>query len=350
MYEAPDRYKRMISARLPDGEVASGSPASRSTTPALRCSDVQLISRAQFAPFFAAANIVAALIMIAALWDEVVPCWPVAAGRWPSPAPTSVAMQLARTQAVTHVGRSGQQRAATGCWSAKSSPRACIWLSLPLYVFTSLAAGRPGHRRLDRSPGSASPRSAWSSSRAASIAWMVGVHRRLCRALFSAATRVPFQHMLSILFTLGVAIFGVSTVARWAFGQLKTNADFGAQSESASLLLQEYEHRGVGWLWQVDGENRVIYISLADDRPARPPDQPVDRPFAAGAARRPAALGRDPARAAALHQSRDGAEDARAARAGSRSRATRSSTWPAASRASAASARTSPRSARPRNG
>ena len=72
---------------------------------------------------------------------------------------------------------------------------------------------------------------------------------------------MPFPHMLSILFTLGVAIFGVLTVARWAFDQLKTNADFGSQSESASLLLQEYEQRGVGWLWQVDADNRVSYIS-----------------------------------------------------------------------------------------
>jgi len=67
--------------------------------------------------------------------------------------------------------------------------------------------------------------------------------------------------MLSILFTIGVAIFGVLAVARWAFHQLKTNADVGSQSESASLLLQEYEQRGVGWLWQVDAENRVSYIS-----------------------------------------------------------------------------------------
>ena len=51
------------------------------------------------------------------------------------------------------------------------------------------------------------------------------------------------------------------TVARWAFHQLKTNADVGSQSESASLLLQEYEQRGVGWLWEIDAENRVTYIS-----------------------------------------------------------------------------------------
>ena len=63
--------------------------------------------------------------------------------------------------------------------------------------------------------------------------------------------------------------------------------------EIVRLLLKEYEHRGVGWLWQVDAENRVIYISLADDRAARPPGEPADRPFAALArSAATAALGR----------------------------------------------------------
>ena len=53
MYEAPDRYKRMISARLPDGESLglASDPADNASTP---LKDVQLISRAQLAPFFAA--------------------------------------------------------------------------------------------------------------------------------------------------------------------------------------------------------------------------------------------------------------------------------------------------------
>ena len=83
----------------------------------------------------------------------------------------------------------------------------------------------------------------------------------ICFALFMARKTVPFLQMLDILFTLGVAIIGVFTVARWAIRQLRTNADMGSASESASLLLQEYEQRGVGWLWQVDGDNRVSYIS-----------------------------------------------------------------------------------------
>ena len=145
--------------------------------------------------------------------------------------------------------------------------------------------------------------------------------------------------MLSILFTLGVAIFGVLTVARWAFGQLKTNADFGSQSESASLLLQEYEQRGVGWLWQVDGENRVTYISSRMTALLGRPASAAARPFAAVAARRPCRAWPRAARKAAVQLARNGAEDRRAARAGFRSPATRSSIPPAASKASAASAR-----------
>ena len=72
MYEAPDRYKRLISARLPGGESAGlAAHEDEAETSPLR--DVQLISRAQLAPFFAAANIVAALIMITNLWGMIDP-------------------------------------------------------------------------------------------------------------------------------------------------------------------------------------------------------------------------------------------------------------------------------------
>ena len=66
MYEAPDRYKRLISARLPGGESA-GLTNREAETDSSPLRDVQLISRAQLAPFFAAANIVAALMMSANL-------------------------------------------------------------------------------------------------------------------------------------------------------------------------------------------------------------------------------------------------------------------------------------------
>ena len=69
MYEAPDRYKRMIAARLPDGESLglTNRDADEDSSP-LR--DVQLMARAQLDPFFDAANIVAAAMMVAALWCQ----------------------------------------------------------------------------------------------------------------------------------------------------------------------------------------------------------------------------------------------------------------------------------------
>ena len=74
MYEAPDRYKRMISARLPGGE-SLGLTSREGDGESSPLKDVQLISRAQLAPFFAAANIVAALMMAAVLWSEVAVTW-----------------------------------------------------------------------------------------------------------------------------------------------------------------------------------------------------------------------------------------------------------------------------------
>jgi diguanylate cyclase (GGDEF)-like protein/PAS domain S-box-containing protein len=257
MYEAPDRYKRMIAARLPDGESAAFS-ATESEADASPLRDAQLMARAQLAPFFAAANIVAAAMMIACLWGDAPELW---LGGWATAVAVTnlVMMQIARNQSVTHVGRSGR-RVPNWMLVGDIVVRALLWLSLPLYLFHSLNAG--------------------SEVIAASIiaglgiaalglvvvfpcvvAWMASFTAGLCAVLLIGRGQIAFQHVLSILFTLGVAIFGVLSVARWAFNQLKTNAAVGSQSESSSLLLQEYEQRGVGWLWQVDAENRVSYIS-----------------------------------------------------------------------------------------
>ncbi|MEO5972942.1 MAG: EAL domain-containing protein [Sphingomicrobium sp.] len=257
MYEAPDRYKRMTAARLPDGE-SLGVTARDADAEGSPLRDIQLISRAHLAPFFAAANAVAAAIIIAALWGDVsvsllVP-WAGVIGLV-----NFGAMKLARNQAITHVGRSGH-KIHDVVLIGEVVARAALWLSLPLYVFASLD---PGAQVIAATimAGLGIAALGLVVVPACAIAWMSVFTLGLNIALLLGRNTVPFQHMLSILFTFGVAIFGVLIVARWAFHQLKTNADFGAQSESASLLLQEYEQRGVGWLWQVDSENRVSYIS-----------------------------------------------------------------------------------------
>src|SRR6185369_18030418 len=168
-------------------------------------------------------------------------------------------MQLAKHQSITCVGRSGH-RVPTWQLVGEVLIRAGAFLSLPLYVFPKLD---PATQVITASvmSGLAVGGLGLVVVPQSVRAWMVAFAAGVGGALVLGRHTVPFQHMLSILFTLGVSITGVLTVSRWAFGQLKTNADFGSQSESASLLLQEYEQRGVGWLWQVDGENRVTYIS-----------------------------------------------------------------------------------------
>ena len=73
MYEAPDRYKRMIAARLPDGESAGFARDSGSESSPLK--DAQLIARGQLAPFLALTNIAAALLFCAALWGATQATW-----------------------------------------------------------------------------------------------------------------------------------------------------------------------------------------------------------------------------------------------------------------------------------
>jgi diguanylate cyclase (GGDEF)-like protein/PAS domain S-box-containing protein len=257
MYEAPDRYKRMISARLPGGEsLGVASPGDDEGSSPLR--DAQLIARGHFAPFFAAANSIAALFMVMILYGHVPTGY---LGGWAAAIVASNlgAMQVARTQAVTHVGRSGR-KVPKWLMIGDIVARAVIWLSLPLASFTSISPeSQAVAATLIAGLGIASL--GLVVVPACVTAWMAIFTAGLSYSLIISRTSVAFDNVLAILFTLGVAIFGVLTVARWAFGQLKANADYGSQSESASLLLQEYEQRGVGWLWQVDGENRVTYIS-----------------------------------------------------------------------------------------
>src|SRR5690349_6205249 len=256
MYEAPDRYKRLISARLPGGESA-GLTASGPDSETSPLRDVQLISRAQLATFFAGANIIAALMMIPNLWGLP--------ASWIAPWLVAVAvvnvgaMQLAKIQSIKCVGRGGHR---VPMWTmvAEVSLRAVVWLSLPLYLFPHMnPAGQVISASIMAGVGIAALGLVVVPP--CVTAWMVAFTLAVGGSLLLGRHTVPFQHMLSILFTMGVGSFGVLTVARWAFHQLKMNADIGGQSESASLLLQEYEQRGVGWLWSVDADNRVTYIS-----------------------------------------------------------------------------------------
>jgi diguanylate cyclase (GGDEF)-like protein len=257
MYEAPDRYKRMVSARLPGGEsLAHTNQSSDESASPLR--DAQLIARARLAPFFAAANVAAAFLMAGMLWGkasfELIIGW---AGL--VTVMNLLAMHFARTQSITHVGRSGRS-VPQGLMVGDVVVRALTWLSLPVMSFSALD---PSSQVAAASLMAAVGVSALGLVVVpiCATAWMSCFTIAVCYALFAGRENISILSILQTAFALGVAVIGVQVVARWAFEQLQTNADMGSASESASLLLQEYEQRGVGWLWQVDGDNRVTYIS-----------------------------------------------------------------------------------------
>jgi hypothetical protein len=85
--------------------------------------------------------------------------------------------------------------------------------------------------------------------------------RAFCIAYGLGAERARRQAGATFVLLAGIGIFGITRMTRWIFTLLKEIAKTRASAESIRLLLKEYEHRGVGWLWQVDADNRVIYIS-----------------------------------------------------------------------------------------
>jgi hypothetical protein len=209
MYEAPDRYKRLISARLPGGESA-GVSASGGEPESSPLRDIQLISRAHLAPFFAAANVVAALMMAANLLGSVAPTWLLA---WVGGVGVVniAAMQLARSQSITCVGRSGRR---VPMWTmvTEVALRAIAWLSLPLYVFPSLD---PGTQVIAASvmAGVGIAALGLVVIPPCASAWMIIFTGGVAGALLLGRHTVPFQDMLAIVFTLGVSIFGILAVA-----------------------------------------------------------------------------------------------------------------------------------------
>jgi diguanylate cyclase (GGDEF)-like protein/PAS domain S-box-containing protein len=96
---------------------------------------------------------------------------------------------------------------------------------------------------------------------AAAMAWIGALTFGLCIAYFFGSPSVDVKVGATMIAAGAVAIFGIGRLTRLTYAHLRSMAKIRTQSESVRLLLNEYEHRGVGWLWQVDSENRVVYIS-----------------------------------------------------------------------------------------
>jgi diguanylate cyclase (GGDEF)-like protein/PAS domain S-box-containing protein len=218
----------------------------------------QVEARALFAPFF---GVIAALAAMITAWSMVdtVQIGPVVG--W-------VAMVMFANWATT---RRAMEAAAMGN-SRTAPPRAQIqavveavglailWTALPTYAF----ATQPPHVQVVIGGAMAAMITAaiaLAAIPAAAIAWIATLTASLCIAYYLGGGQLDPKIGLTFLLVAGAGAFSVSLLTRWTFGQLKAIARTTTQAESIRLLLKEYEHRGVGWLWQVDSENRVVYIS-----------------------------------------------------------------------------------------
>jgi diguanylate cyclase (GGDEF)-like protein len=215
--------------------------------------DTQLIARAHLAAFFASANVVAALILAASLFGHV--ALPLLLG-WGAAVVVGnlAALKLARTQAITHVGRAGRKVPANAHGRRSCGPCASVPVAADLLLL--LACTRFADRHASIVAGLGVAALGLVVVPICVTAWMscfVGGSASSC-CLRARRSLEPCHADPLHAWRRGVRR---GNVARWALGQLETNADVGSQSASASLLLQEYEQRGVGWLWQVDADNRV---------------------------------------------------------------------------------------------
>ena len=218
----------------------------------------QVETRALFAPYF---GVTAALAAVVIAWSmfgfvrvELLAAWVclVLAANW---------LSFRRAMAAAARGHSRTARVgATGAAIVEAVGLASLWASLPTYAFPS----QPPHVQVVIGGALAAMIGAaigLAAIPAAAIAWIATLTAAFCVVYYLGGGSLDPQIGFTFLLVAGAGAFSVSLLTRWTFGQLKSMAETTTQAESIRLLLKEYEHRGVGWLWQVDSENRVVYIS-----------------------------------------------------------------------------------------
>ena len=243
-------------AELADDGVGTDASSQRLREAHLHNGQAQ--TRALFAPFFSATAIGGALLVAWSMFGGV--SIPVIGG-W---LVTVVVIYGAYWRRVVRDGAAASSRSAEGQSAIRAIADAVllssVWVSLPTYAFATLA---PEAQVVIGGVMAAMIMAAigLAASPAAAFAWIASITAALCCAYYLGSAQLAPTVGFTIIGVAAVGIFGVARLTRWSFEQLQTIATVRTQAESVRLLLKEYEHRGVGWLWQVDAENRVVYIS-----------------------------------------------------------------------------------------
>ena len=218
----------------------------------------QVEARALFAPFFAVTAICAALIVGWAMYGSVDTKW---VASWV--ALVAFANFLSCRSALIAARRAGSRTVRPRSkWFAiaEAMGLAGLWAALPTWAFTT----QPPHVQMVIGGAMAAMIStsiALAAVPAAAVAWIATLTGAFCLSYYFGGSTLDPKLALTFGLLAGSGAFSVARLTRWIFGQLKGLARTRAEAESIRQLLNEYEHRGVGWLWQVDAENRVVYIS-----------------------------------------------------------------------------------------
>jgi diguanylate cyclase (GGDEF)-like protein/PAS domain S-box-containing protein len=259
MYHAPvsaDPAPQEIStAEMPDGEVGYDSVG---VVEGSQVQDRQAEAAAHFAPFYALASVGSALIAAWAMFGTAeiafIAGWlaVLAGANW-------FVYRRAIDAAAAAGSRSAPRRASWGPL-AEALGISVLWSALPVYAFAALPPA--SQVALGLAFGAVVAASAsLVAAPAAAIASVSCFGLAFSAAYFTGSPSLDPKIGAGILGFVAIAAYGVTRLAGWAHAQIRSLAKVKNQAESIRLLLREYEHRGVGWLWQVDSENRVVYIS-----------------------------------------------------------------------------------------
>jgi diguanylate cyclase (GGDEF)-like protein/PAS domain S-box-containing protein len=218
----------------------------------------QVEARVLFAPYFAITAVAGALITAWSMLGSV-PLGQIVA--WAALVTFANWTSCRRAMHAAAWGKSRTaKRGAKSSAIAEAVILAILWCALPTYVFAS----QPPHVQVVIGGALAAMITtaiALAAIPAAAIAWIATLTAAFCVAYYLGRGSLDPRIGLTFMLVAGAGAFSVARLTRWTFGQLNVIARARTQAESIRLLLREYEHRGIGWLWQVDAENRVVYIS-----------------------------------------------------------------------------------------
>ncbi|MEA3049728.1 MAG: hypothetical protein QOG84_1564 [Sphingomonadales bacterium] len=261
MYHAPvpldlDQPEAEPAEIADDGGVGVDAGSKRLTEAHLHNGQAQ--ARGLFAPFLAATSVGSAFLVAWALFAATNPL--LIAG-WLA---VVAGANFVNFRLAMHEKNAADSRSAEGRSPVRAIGEAVglgvLWASLPTWTFPA-----QDHQVQVVIVASMSAMIiaaiAFASVPAAAYAWIATITAALCCAFWLGSGHLNLMMGVTLVGVAAVAISAMARLTRWTFEQLKTIARVRTQAESIRLLLKEYEHRGVGWLWQVDAENRVVYIS-----------------------------------------------------------------------------------------